>query len=288
MNCPNCGAETNEAICPVCGMNLGNVNAEAAAAPAGENMQGNQDQTQGEAGQDMNMQQNPYEAPDMNMQQNPYGAPDMNMQQNPYGDQGMNMNGAQPQMGGYGEAPYGMPDMNGAYQQPGQVYEGKTNAGKIAGIIVGVVIVAIAAIVIILNVSGAGKGKKVVENFMDGMSEGDTDKMLEDIDPDSYDDSDVEEIAYTFELMEAWGIEMSIDYDIKSQEKVDSDFIEEMSEEIYGDSDVGIKKAYIYEVEYTMTMTYDGETESEEDTMYLVAYKLDGEWYLGGTAEVDE
>ncbi len=275
MNCPNCGAETNEAICPVCGMNLGNTNAEAVTAPAGENMQGIQDEAQGVAGQDMNMQQNPY------------GAPDMNMQQNPYGDQGMNMNGDQPQMGGYGEAPYGMPDMNVDYQQTGQVYEGKTNAGKIAGIIVGVVIVAIIAIVA-LGMVGAGKGKKVVENFLDGMSECDTDKMLEDIDPDSYDDSDVEEIVYTFELIEAWGIELTIDYDIVSQEKADSDFIEEMSEEIYGDSDVGIKKAYIYEVEYTMTMTYDGETESEEDTMYLVAYKLDGEWYLGGTAEVDE
>ncbi len=279
MNCPNCGAETNEAICPVCGMNLGTANGNA---PIGGNMPEqtftpNQEpnanmgmaQPNPYAGQGMNMQQNLYPNQDMNMQQNPYPNQDMNMQQNPYPNQGMDMSQ---------NFNVGMDDT-----QP------KSKTGMIVGIIIGAAVVVAAAIVALALIVGGGarKCEKIVDEFMEGMAEGDAEKMVSNIDSDCVADSDVEELAYSFELIKAYGMEYSVDYEILETKKASDDIIEEMCDSLYGDDDVAddISKAYVSKVEYSVTASYLGETQTEEDTMYLVCYKKDGEWYLGGTVE---
>lgn len=270
MNCPNCGAETNEVICPVCGMNL---------------------------------QPNPYSSQDMGMQQNVYGAQDMNMQQGAYENQGVNMyqnfnsnmyNG-QTQMGGYGEAPYGTPDMGDAYQQPyGAPYPGmsipqkKSHTGLIVGIVVGAVAVVAVVLILVLGVfGGARKSENVVNEFMTGMAEGDTEKMIAYMDPACVDESDVDDLAYSFEMLSAMGMEYSIDYEILETQKASDSLVEDMCEGIYDDEKVAddISKAYVSQVEYTIGVTYLGVTQSQDDTIYLICYKKDGEWYLGGTVD---
>jgi hypothetical protein len=81
------------------------------------------------------------------------------------------------------------------------------------------------------------------------------------------------------------GIEYTLDYKIVSTEKATDEEIKSMCEGIYDDESVAkdIKLAYICDVEYTMNMTYLGESESEDDSFSLICYKKDGKWYVGGT-----
>ncbi len=195
-------------------------------------------------------------------------------------------------MDGYGEAPYGMPDMNGAYLQPMGYQETapkKSNTGKIIGIIAGAVVVVIALIVVgaLLIFGGIKKSEEIIDEFMIGMAEGNTDKMVGYMDPDCYDDSDVEYLADSFKTIEDYGMEYAVDYEIVGTEKASDSLIEEMCESLYDDADVAddVSKAYVTEVNYTATITFYGETKSDEQTIYLICYKKDGEWYLGGSAE---
>ena len=46
-----------------------------------------------------------------------------------------------------------------------------------------------------------------------------------------------------------------------------------------------LQQEYICDVDYTMTINYLGETETEDDKMSLICYKKGGKWYIGGTVE---
>ena len=85
------------------------------------------------------------------------------------------------------------------------------------------------------------------------------------------------------------GMNGSIDYKITSTEKANRATIKNMCEGLYGDTSVAskVRCAYICDVDYTMTINYLGETETEDDKMSLICYKKGGKWYIGGTVETE-
>lgn len=255
MNCPNCGAETNETICPVCGANVG----------AGMN--------------------NPYQQPNMNggYQQTGMGADLNNGYQQPNMGASMNNSYQQPNMGA---------DMNNGYQQPYMPASApepkKSKGGLIAAIVAAVIVIAVIASVLVFAVFGGNgekKSKKVIDTYMTGLAEADSDKIASVVDPDCINEDDLQSVADAFEMLKSMGIEYTLDYKIVSTEKATDEEIKSMCEGIYDDESVAkdIKLAYICDVEYTMNMTYLGESESEDDSFSLICYKKDGKWYVGGT-----
>ena len=117
--------------------------------------------------------------------------------------------------------------------------------------------------------------------------EADTDKIVSLVDEDCVADNDVETLSSSFELLTSMGVEYSIDYKITSTEKANRATIKNMCEGLYGDTSVAskVRCAYICDVDYTMTINYLGETETEDDKMSLICYKKGGKWYIGGTVE---
>jgi hypothetical protein len=187
MNCPNCGTETNEAVCPVCGANVG-----------------------------------------------------------------------------------------------------KSKGGLIAAIIAAVIVIVAAAVVLVFfafGMSGKKNCEKVIDIYMTGLAEADSDKITSVIDPDCINEDDLQDVADAFELLKSMGIEYTLDYNIASIEAAADGDISNMCEELYGEevTSKDIKSAYICDVEYTMSMTFLEQTETEDDNLKLICYKKDGKWYVGGS-----
>ncbi len=293
MICPNCGTKTNEEICPFCGMNLGNDNMQDIQVRNTEPIiSANQI-----LNTDMNIQQPSYvnqgmgqqntnAGQYMNMQMEAYAGRDMNMQQNPYLNQGMDMY----------QNTYG--DMHKA--------KSKSKIGKKGGLIVGIIfLLAVVVIaVVLLSDNGVKKSEKIVDNFMTSMLEGDTDEMVSDIDTNCDNKVDVEYWANVFDFINmieelvsiVWPTGTSMfeviqdyiitsDYKIIETVKASDSTIEEMCEDLYEDKDVvdDISQAYVSEVEYSITFSVLGLEIPLEGNIYIICYKKNGEWYLGGT-----
>jgi len=260
MNCPNCGAETNGSVCPVCGAAVG--------GNAGFQLAGNEQQAAG----------TPYGAqPQQGMGMDPqYGGPQYQ------GD---------PMQNGYAGNAYDAPgfDNGTGYQQPPK--KKKSGVGAVIGIIVALAVIAAAVIFLFSgSLGGAKKSKELVDQFMTGIEEADTDKIVSLVDEDCVADNDVETLSSSFELLKSMGIEYTVDYKITSTEKANRATIKNMCESLYGDASAAskVKCAYICDVDYSMTMSYLGETQTEDDKMSLICYKKGGKWYIGGTVESEE
>ena len=254
MNCPNCGAETNESVCPVCGAAVG--------TSGGFKLAGN-DQPQQPEGVTYDAQ--PQQGMGMDPQ---YGGPQYQ------GD---------PMQNGYAGNAYGT-----AYQQPTK--KKKSGVGAVIGIIIALAVIAAAVIFLFSgSIGGAKKSKKLVDDFMTGIEEADTAKIVSLVDKECVADNDVATLSSSFELLTSMGVEYSIDYKITSTEKANRATIKNMCEGLYGDTSVAskVRCAYICDVDYTMTINYLGETETEDDKMSLICYKKGGKWYIGGTVETD-
>lgn len=268
MNCPNCGAETNESVCPVCGAAVG--------TSGGFTLAGNeQPQDTGYSGQPQQTENVVYGTqPQQGMGMDPqYGGPQYQ------GD---------PMQNGYAGNAYGTPGFdNGVpYQQPPK--KKKSGAGAVIGIIVAFAVIAAAVIFLFSgSLGGAKKSKKLVDQFMTGIEEADTDKIVSLVDEECVADNDVETLSSSFELLKSMGIDYSVDYKITSTEKANRATIKNMCEGIYNDGSVAskVKCAYICDVDYSITMSYLGETETQDDKMSLICYKKGGKWYIGGTVE---
>ena len=252
MNCPNCGAETNESVCPVCGAAVG--------TSGGFKLAGN-DQPQQPEGVTYDAQ--PQQGMGMDPQ---YGGPQYQ------GD---------PMQNGYAGNAYGTD-----YQQPTK--KKKSGVGAVIGIIIALVVIAAAVIFLFSgSIGGAKKSKKLVDDFMTGLEEADTAKSVSLVDKECVAANDVATLSSSFELLTSMGVEYSIDYKITSTEKANRATIKNMCEGLYGDTSVAskVRCAYICDVDYTMTINYLGETETEDDKMSLICYKKGGKWYIGGTVE---
>jgi hypothetical protein len=270
MNCPNCGAETNEAICPVCGANVGvGMNNPYQQTGMGAGMNNPYQQTG--MGADMN---NGYQQTGMGAgMNNAYQQPDMNG-----GYQQLNM-GNNMNMG----MDYQQPYMPASTPEPK-----KSKGGLIAAIVAAVIVIAAVAAVlafVVFGENGEKKSKQVVDTYMTGLAEADSDKIASVVDPKCTSEDELQQVADAFEMLKSMGIEYTLDYKIVSVEEASTSEIKSMCEGIYDDESVAadIKSAYICDVEYTMNMTYLGESESEEDSFSLICYKKDGTWYVGGT-----
>ena len=163
MNCPNCGAETNESVCPVCGASV--------STSGGFKLAGN-DQPQQPEGVTYDAQ--PQQGMGMDPQ---YGGSQYQ------GD---------PMQNGYAGNAYDAPGFdNGAvYQQP--VKKKKSGVGAVIGIIVALVVIAAAVIFLFSgSIGGAKKSKKLVDDFMTGIEEADTAKIVSLVDKECVADNDV-------------------------------------------------------------------------------------------------
>lgn len=291
MNCPNCGAETDEAVCPVCG-------ATVSGEAGGFKLAGAEQPEAGGlklAGEEQPKMGNPFggqpqQEPGVNTQAQ-YGETQYNGASQFAGNQygGAPQYQGDPMQNGYAEDPYGMPAYNQpAYQQPPKK---KSGVGVVVGIIVAFAV--FAAVIIFLfsgSIGGAKKSKELIDQFMTGIEEADTDKIVSLVDKDCVGDNDVETLSSSFELLKSMDIEYSVDYKITSTEKANRATIKNMCEGIYNDESVAgkVKCAYICDVDYSITMSYLGETETQDDKMSLICYKKGGKWYIGGTVESEE
>ena len=106
---------------------------------------------------------------------------------------------------------------------------------------------------------------------MTGIEEADTAKIVSLVDKECVADNDVATLSSSFELLTSMGVEYSIDYKITSTEKANRATIKNMCEGLYGDTSVAskVRCAYICDVDYTMTINYLGETETEDVTDLL-------------------
>lgn len=306
MNCPNCGAEANESVCPVCGAQL--------AGTSGFTLAGNETAAYGAEPGAGTPETSAPEMDTMNMSgasQNMGGTPfSMGVSEQgtagaqPSGmvsplkiapDQGTTY-GTEPQQNGYAGGMYGAGGYDNMGAQPYQASyvppKKKSGVGALTGILVAIVAVIAVAVVVIVKLglfeNGQKKSEEVIDKFFAGIEEADMDKVLETLDSDCVGENDAETLSESFELLTSMGIEYSIDYSISSTEKANRATINNMCDELYNGDSSDVSKAYICDVDYTMNMSYLGETESESDTMSLICYKKDGEWYIGGTVEDTE
>ncbi len=171
-------------------------------------------------------------------------------------------------------------DPNMAAPEPAK----KSPVGKIIAIIAIIAVVAVAAVVVI-KVAFGGNGKSQVEAFLKGLSDMDADAIAKTVDPDVTDDEEIDSLTQSFALMQGMGIELEITYEIGDAEKGDKTLIQSIKDELYDGEDVKISAAYVYDCTVNVKASYMGESQDEDEDMQLVAYKKDGKWYVGGTAE---
>ena len=128
---------------------------------------------------------------------------------------------------------------------------------------------------------------KLVDQFMSGIEEADTDKIVSLVDSKCVSDNDIETLSSSFEVLQSMGVEYTIDYKITSSKKADEEDIKDVCETLYNDASEAdkINCAYICDVDFSITMSYLGETETGDNKMSLICYEKEGKWYIGGTVE---
>lgn len=249
MICPVCGAENSGDVCTTCGARL--------SGTSSFSLQGNA---------------NVGSTPMYNDVQQPAMDDYSDLESQPYNvGMGGNMNGG---MGGYS-----------SYAAPSPK---KSKSGLIAGIIIAVVLIAVAAIVGINMVSSKKAVKeceKLIDTFITGLEEGNGSKLSSIIDPDATGGANaetMEQIASMMALVIGFGADINIDYTIVDREKAPDSHIKEMCEDLYGDAGMSKKigRAYYFEVEATMSVSFMGESQSDTQTMYMLCYEKGGKYYI--------
>lgn len=249
MNCPVCGAEVNGDVCTTCGARV--------SGTSSFSLQGNV---------------NVGATPTYNNIQQP-AADDFSDLETPTYNVGMggNMNG------GMNTYP--------SYSTPASK---KSKTGVIAGIIVAVIVLAVAGVVVfnmLMSKKAINECEKLIDTFMTGLEQGDPSKLSSIVDPDATGGADaetMEQIASMMSLVLALGAELDIDYTIVDREKASSSTIKEMCIDLYDDSGMAKKigRAYYFEVEATMTVSFFGESQSDTQTMYMLCYEKGGNYYV--------
>jgi len=283
--CNSCGANNEDTAmnCSVCG--------EAFAA--GDVLKGDEATTLIEP-MDANLTNNSQ----MNVNMQPqFQSQNMGMGGQPqFSQPNMGMGGqpqfSQPDMGMGGQPQFSQPDM-GMGGQP-QFSQGMSayspvaqppaaNKGKLFIILGAIALVVVVAIALVLllggnNKKGAKSPEEAAKIYLEGMEEGDVDKIMSVAPPfATKEDRDVIEEALGF----ISGFDMKIEY-IGLNDKTDLDVDEEEAEikSDYG-KNIELEEAMEAELEYEMSMTLFGETSSETTTKYITFLKYKGRWYIG-------
>lgn len=141
--------------------------------------------------------------------------------------------------------------------------------------------------------SKTAKPEAVVEKFMDCLIDADAkgmfdlvpDAVLEyameqdDMSKSDFDDqvgelSDMLQESYDY-VEEMTGEKLKMSYEITDSYEMDEDEVADLQED-YDDADVEIEEAKVFEVDFTMEVAGEEQTQSLE----IVVIKVDGKWYV--------
>lgn len=228
--------------------------------------------------------QNPY-GQGQYADQNPYGQSQV---QNQYNQQFTNNDM-------YGQQnPYSQPQYNGGY--PGNTALAKKNGAKMAIIIVASLLVvaglAVGAYFLFFkdkkdDETGSGMSpKELAEEFIDAFEAYDTDRIADLFPPELAADDEVTQIKTMFQQYSSAGIELTfedVEYDVEESYS-DSELKQlksTLEDQGYNISSK-LKDAKNIKITCEMKVSYMGETQSQKNTMRLVAGKINGEWKLVG------
>ena len=296
-NCVNCGQQISkeETTCPYCGAAQ-----EERTVLINEmnTQQPGMNQQMGYGGQ--NMQQG------YGQTQQSYGQPQMNPQMG-YGGQNMQQGYGQPQQG-YGQPQmnqqmgYGGQNMQQGYGQPQQSQPGakKPVNGKKIGIIAGIAVLLVLAIVLVTKFIGPGAPtqKAALKSYVEALVDQDAGdyldaclpkKLLKGVKNDLedtytvlYDDFEdaIEARMYWYSSYWYDDAEDVRKIKITDKEKLDKSDIRDLEDEIKDYYDVKIKISELVYVEFECEVKDDGEWETETDTALL--YKTGGKWFVMG------
>ena len=174
----------------------------------------------------------------------------------------------------------------------GAVKGGLNNKNQVVGLaMIGAVILVV--LILLFSLMSGGGYKKPVKNFVKGINNADTKKIIASMLPDSYvkelkekydddwkdviDEADdgIEDAMESLE--DDYGKNVKVSVDFVSKKKADKDDLEEL-QELYDDTfDADVKKAYKVKVKLTIKGKED--EDSEKANLYVVKVKGDG-WKL--------
>ena len=194
-----------------------------------------------------------------------------------------------PQQAPY-QAPYQAPVAPQQAPALPQANKGKSKLPLLIGVVAVVALVAV-----VISLIGGGGYKKAVENTLDAWFYYETDNV-KDLLPDAVwemyaedEDMDVDELVDEYidniedEKAEAEEFGISVSYEIGEYEKMDSDDLDDLKEEIadcydcIDEDDIG-NKAYTVEINYEVS--YEEWDETEEEDMEVCVVKINGDWYV--------
>lgn len=162
----------------------------------------------------------------------------------------------------------------------------KRKIGIIIGVIIAIIIVAVIAIFgtnYLLSKKAIKEYERVLDTYIASVREADADKLMSVIDPEATNGLD-EEVLSDVIILKSLGMDIAFDHTVKGYWKATKDDVKEMCGNIYEDESISkkISRAYIFQIEATMEISYMGDGTSTTDDVYLILYKKDGNYYLGG------
>lgn len=89
-----------------------------------------------------------------------------------------------------------------------------------------------------------------------------------------------EEIDYTFDALDDEVDEWSVDWEISYVEDMDEYDLEDLQEDYLDMYDLEVDDAKFVEIDATIEITVDDETEDSGNDMEICVVKIDGKWYL--------
>lgn len=152
-------------------------------------------------------------------------------------------------------------------------------------------VIAITVVVVYFAVArshrGVSQSKKLVKTYMEGLEEGDVDKVRNVMDPAAVDDASMNTMVSIFETYKDQNIEYTVDYSMEEGREASENDLQAVSSTLYSASPkrTGVTAGYIIPVKGTILLTYKEQSSPYELDMDIICYEKDGEWYLGGTVE---
>ena len=146
-------------------------------------------------------------------------------------------------------------------------------------------VIVVVAIVVFLLVGGGNSYKDPIELYCKGTGNFDIETLKKAVPEEYLDDLDGDE-QESFDDMKEYldkaGIEMKYSCDISDDyEELSKSELKELNDDFQDSYDTKreIKKAYRVEVTQVSEMTYEGETEKDEEEVTYIVGKIDGKWY---------
>lgn len=159
-----------------------------------------------------------------------------------------------------------------------------------AVIVLCAVVISIIAVSVYFAVTGAGasrQSRKLVQTYMEGLNEGDVEKVKSVMDPDIADDSAMSAMINIFKTYKEQNIEYTVSYKLEDGREATENDIESVSSTLYGMSAkrTAVTDGYVIPVKGQVVLTYEGHSSPYELDMDIICYKKAGKWYLAGTIE---